>query len=141
MSIFKTKLTNYTQNFEVSKENKSLYGEVRTDFKLIEQMFHLIPSELFKNLSLKWCDPCCGNGYFSIFLYFHLFKNLTEIKSLKKRHAQVINMMTMIEINKEYQKELELLKRIYLKLIPIQLSVLTQNLLQNQSQVGSPQQL
>ena len=106
MSIFKTKLINYTQNFEVSKENKSLYGEVRTDFKLIEQMFQLIPSELFKNPSLKWCDPCSGNGYFSIFLYFHLFKNLTEIKSLKKRHEQVINMMTMIEINKEYQKDL-----------------------------------
>ena len=26
MSIFKTKLNNYTQNFHVSKENKSLYG-------------------------------------------------------------------------------------------------------------------
>ena len=106
MSIFKTKLNNYTQNFHVSKENKSLYGEVRTDFKLIEQMFNLIPNELFKNPSLKWCDPCCGNGYFSIFLYFHLFKNLTEIKSLKKKHEQIINMMTMIEINKEYQKDL-----------------------------------
>ena len=109
MSIFKTKLNNYTQNFNVSKQNKSLYGEVRTDFKLIKDMFQLIPDEILKNPSLKWCDPCCGNGYFSIFLYFQLFKNLTEIKSLKKRHVNIINMMTMVEINKEYQKELELL--------------------------------
>ena len=105
MSIFKTKLNNYTQNFHVSKKNKSLYGEVRTDFKLIKDMFQLIPDEILKNPPLKWCDPCCGNGYFSIFLYFQLFKNLTEIKSLKKRHVHIINMMTMVEINKEYQKK------------------------------------
>ena len=74
MSILNKPLKDFSQNFDVSKTNKLKYGEVRTDFKLIKQMFDLLPSELLENPGLKWCDPCCGNGYFSIYLYFQLLK-------------------------------------------------------------------
>ena len=76
-----------------------MYGEVRTDFKLIEKMFNLLPKNLLENPHLTWCDPCCGNGYFSIYLYHQLFKNLTEIKELQKRHHRIMQMLTMIELN------------------------------------------
>ena len=68
MSIINTKIHNIAQDFKVPESNKSMYGEVRTDFKLIESMFSLLPKEVFTNPNLKWCDPCCGNGYFTIYL-------------------------------------------------------------------------
>lgn len=106
MSLITQKFQDITQDFSVSKENKTHYGEVRTDFKLIRKMFNLLPKELLSNPNLKWCDPCCGNGYFSIYLYFQLLKNQTKIKALKKKHCQVIQQFTMIEINKDYKNGL-----------------------------------
>ena len=99
MSIQGSTIINYKQDFNVEKQYKSMYGEVRTDFKLIEKMFNLLPKNLLGNPRLTWCDPCCGNGYFSIYLYHQLFKNLTEIKELKKRHHRIMQMLTMIELN------------------------------------------
>jgi len=109
MSILNKQLKDFSQNFDVNKTNKLKYGEVRTDFKLIKQMFDLLPNELLENPNLKWCDPCCGNGYFSIYLYFQLLKfqkNDTKKTSLKKKH-DIINQITMIEINKEHYKVLK----------------------------------
>ena len=48
MSLKNLLLTNIKQDFNVKKENLLKYGEVRTDFKLIEIMFSLVPKELFK---------------------------------------------------------------------------------------------
>ena len=106
MSIINTKIQNIAQDFKVPDNNKSMYGEVRTDFKLIESMFSLIPKEVFSNPNLKWCDPCCGNGYFAIYLYFQLLLHQTEIKELKKRHDHIMHQITMIEINEEYKHDL-----------------------------------
>ncbi len=109
MSILNKQLKDFSQNFDVNKTNKLKYGEVRTDFKLIKQMFDLLPNELLENQNLKWCDPCCGNGYFSIYLYFQLLKfqkKNTKKTSLKKKH-DIINQITMIEINKEHYKVLK----------------------------------
>lgn len=99
MSILGSNIKDYTQDFHVENHNKSIYGEVRTDFKLIEKMFELLPKHLFQNHNLTWCDPCCGNGYFSIFLYFLLSKHFTEIKEPKKRHYHILKRLTMIELN------------------------------------------
>ena len=52
-----------------------MYGEVHTDFKLINDMFEMIPNSYFKNPNLTWLDPCAGKGYFSIILYKKLFKD------------------------------------------------------------------
>ena len=51
----------FDQSFNVPVERKSIYGEVKTDYALIEKMFKLIPTKLFENPIIKWCDPCCGS--------------------------------------------------------------------------------
>lgn len=99
MSIYKSNLTDYKQDFKVQKQYKAMYGEVRTDFALIKKMFDLIPPNIFMNPKLSWCDPCCGNGYFSIYMYHKLFQSLTEIKDPRKRHSSIIQMLTMVELN------------------------------------------
>ena len=40
MALIHKSLKDITQNFSITQENKTKYGEVRTDFKLIESMFH-----------------------------------------------------------------------------------------------------
>ena len=47
MSIKLINIDEFKQDFEVSQKNKSFYGEVRTDFKLIDKMLNLIPQSLF----------------------------------------------------------------------------------------------
>ena len=56
---------------------------VNTDFKLIRQMFELLPEKLFSNPELKWLDPCCGCGYFTMVLYKKLFMSLEKIEKSK----------------------------------------------------------
>jgi len=104
MSIYTLDLRTFKQNFDCKKENKERYGEVNTDFNLINQMLDLLPRKLFTNPKLKWLDPCAGQGYFPMVLYQRLFKSLqTKIKAPKKRHEHIIkNMIYMIEINGEH---------------------------------------
>ena len=85
-------------------ERKSTFGEVNTDFKLINKMLDLIPKKYYKNPNLKWLDPCCGKGYFTIALYKRLESSLrTIIKDPKERSQHIItNMIYMIEINTEH---------------------------------------
>lgn len=102
MSIRTININNYPQLFNVSLQNKHKYGEVNTDFKLASQILQLIPSHKFSNPKLKWLDPCCGCGYFSIVLYKFLFENI-PIENDDEKHNHIINnMMYMIEINPEH---------------------------------------
>ena len=66
------------QHLEVSEYDKHMYGEVATPYQVIEDMFELLPSEIFENPDLKWFDPCCGNGFFMEILYNRLFCGLQE---------------------------------------------------------------
>ena len=70
MSIFNINIQNifqhYKQKFNVEHFYKITYGEVRTDYSLINNMLNILPNQFFKNTQLKWFDPCCGNGYFMI---------------------------------------------------------------------------
>jgi tRNA1(Val) A37 N6-methylase TrmN6 len=101
MSIRTIDINQYPQFFNVSLQNKHKYGEINTDFKLANQILQLIPNDKFKNPKLKWLDPCCGRGYFSIALYKKLFNNL-PIKN-EEKHNHIINeMLWMIEINSEH---------------------------------------
>ena len=99
----------YKQDFDVSIENKTKYGEVRTDYALINKMFELLPQQLFENPNLKWFDPCCGNGYFMIVLFYKLYRSLkTKIGDSKIRKLHIIkNMLFMNEINIEHIKTLK----------------------------------
>lgn len=101
MSIFSLHINSFKQDF--SSKNKDSLGEVHTDFKLIENMLNLIPVKYYKNPNLKWLDPCCGRGYFTIILYKKLFRHLTVIENLELRHKHIIeNMIYMVEINFEH---------------------------------------
>ena len=91
----------FDQSFNVPLERKSTYGEVKTDYKLIEKMFNLIPKKLFKNPNIKWCDPCCGSGEFMIYLFKILYTSLQDIfpePKLRRDHI-IHNMLWMVEIN------------------------------------------
>ena len=104
MSISNIDLSTFKQNFDSLQANKEQYGEVHTDFVLINDMLKLIPLKYYKNPNLKWLDPCCGRGYFTMILYKKLFESLQGIiPDQQKRHDHIIcNMIYMIEINPIY---------------------------------------
>jgi hypothetical protein len=104
MSIRTINIEHYTQCFDINIDYKTLYGEVTTDFKLIEKMLSLIHTDAFNKPDKKWLDPCCGHGYFMIYLYKKLFRGLEVWEpNDDKRHEHIIkNMLFMIEINGEY---------------------------------------
>ena len=92
-------------------ENKKLYGEVNTPLYFVKEILALIPEFKFKNPYLKWLDPGCGTGNFSIILYFklldHLEKVIPDIESRKNYIIQ--NMIYMIELQPENVKFLKYL--------------------------------
>jgi hypothetical protein len=104
MSIKEINLDEFVQDFEVSHHNKLYYGEVRTDFILIDKILDLIPRSLYFLPYKKWLDPCCGNGYFMMCLYKRLFNTLrTSFPDKDERHTHIItNMLYMIDINDEH---------------------------------------
>jgi tRNA1(Val) A37 N6-methylase TrmN6 len=102
MSIRNLDINTYPQLFNVSLQNKHKFGEVNTDFALIYKILELIPKHKFTNPNLKWLDPCCGSGYFSIVLYKLLYKHIPIIDD-DERHTHIItNMIHMVEINPEH---------------------------------------
>tara|TARA_B110000008_G_scaffold274304_1_gene309883 strand:+ start:1516 stop:2880 length:1365 start_codon:yes stop_codon:yes gene_type:complete len=97
----------FDQSFNVPLERKEIYGEVKTDFNLIRDMFELIPGHLFKNPGIRWCDPCCGSGEFMIFLFKVLDKTI-QIQDIEERRRHIKrNMLWMIEINEYHIPTLE----------------------------------
>ena len=53
MSIFLSNINNFPQSFNVSDDNKKSFGEVTTDYNIIEKMLNLIPIKYFQNPELK----------------------------------------------------------------------------------------
>ena len=71
--------------------NKEKYGEVNTDIDLIKRMLSILPQKCYENPNLKWLDPCCGKGYFMVFLFNKLFQSLKhKIPDDKKRKAHIL---------------------------------------------------
>jgi hypothetical protein len=91
------------QDLSLNVERKLLYGEIFTPFKLINEMFDMFPDNLFLDKNKKWLDAGAGTGYFSIALYFKLFKFLsTKIPDKSKRQRHIIeNMIYMSEIQED----------------------------------------
>ena len=79
MSIFNIDLSNYQQNFSVSKEDKLEYGEIYTPFLQINKMFDLFDPIVFTDSSKKWLDLGAGLGYFMIILFERLNNGLLKI--------------------------------------------------------------
>jgi len=78
MSIQHIALSEFTQVFDVSNNNKSIFGEVHTDFSIVNKILELIPSHYYENTSLTWLDPCAGRGYFPMVLYKKLYTSLAS---------------------------------------------------------------
>ena len=108
MSISIEFLSTFKQKLISKKENKERYGEVFTNFTLIDKMLDMLPQKLFKDPNLKWLDPCAGTGYFMMKVYERLMKGLSaKKKALKKRHYHIITkQLYMIEANSEHLPEL-----------------------------------
>ena len=102
MSIQTINRENYKQELTINIDNKNNYGEIFTPFKLINDMFNMIPIEYFKDENKKWLDAGAGTGYFSIVLYWKLYDNLEyKINNNEERHEHIIkNMIFLSEINK-----------------------------------------
>ena len=94
-------------------ENEDIfYGEVNTPFSFIELMLSIIPEKFYKNPDLRWLDPGCGTGNFSIILYYKLLDGLKDIiKDIEERKRHIIeNMIYMVEIQ---SKNITVLKSIF----------------------------
>jgi len=91
------KLTKYR------KEHANTFGEVFTNFYLIEEHVSNIDSELFKSPTSTFLDPCAGFGSYSIILIEKLMEGLKEWEpNPERRYKHIIeNQIFMIEIQKE----------------------------------------
>jgi hypothetical protein len=80
---------------------KKDFGEVFTSMVLVNEMLDKLPVDVWKNSSLKWLDPCCGMGNYSIAAYLRLMEGLKdEIKDVSARKKHILeNMLYMCEIN------------------------------------------
>ena len=81
MSIQHINLSDFSQVFDVSNNNKAIYGEVHTDFSVVNKILDLIPSHYYSNPNLTWLDPCAGRGYFPMVLYKKLYYGLSSVIS------------------------------------------------------------
>ena len=109
MSIYKLNFNDYKQDLTTNIENKVNFGEIHTDFSLIEEMMDLIPEHYFENPNLKWLDPGCGFGYFSMILFKKLNRALKKVlpnDEIRKYHI-IKKMIYMVEINPEYHSFLK----------------------------------
>jgi SAM-dependent methyltransferase len=94
-------------------ENEDIfYGEVNTPFSFIELILSVIPEKFYKNPDLRWLDPGCGTGNFSIILYYKLLDGLKDvIKDSEERKRHIIEkMIYMVEIQ---SKNITVLKSIF----------------------------
>ncbi len=100
------KLTKYR------KEHADTFGEVFTDFYLIDEHISNIDSELFTDPNSTFLDPCAGFGSYSIILIEKLMDGLMDWEpNPEKRWKHIIeNQIFMVEIQKE---SCEIIQRLF----------------------------
>ena len=103
MSIEDIDIVTYKQDLTVSKQDKSMYGEILTPFSLIEDMFSMLPISAFKQKNKCWLDTGAGSGFFSMVLYHKLYEGLRDqIPTHNARHKHIIeNMIYMAELRED----------------------------------------
>lgn len=96
------------QNFDVPQERKEIYGEISTDFNIINQMLEQLPEELFQNPNIRWLDVGAGQGYFTKALFNKLYISLVPSfpDSNARRTHILTKMLYMIEINEFHAPKL-----------------------------------
>ena len=88
----------------VNKANKELYGEISTPYSFIKRMMALLPARVFRDEKLRWLDPGTGHGYFAIYLYHLLYRELSSKipdDILREKHIKE-KMIYMCELNGEH---------------------------------------
>jgi len=91
----------------VKQSKKVELGEVFTPFHLITEMLDKLPANVWKNPRLKWLDPGCGIGNFSMVVFHLLDEGLKswESNDAKRREHIIKNMIYMVEITESNVKE------------------------------------
>ncbi len=87
---------------------KEQYGDIQTDYKLINIMLDMFPSEIFSNKNNKLLDPCCCYEYFHDKLYEKLFTNIKEIDDKDKHNHIIEKMLYFKEINTYYEDKVKI---------------------------------
>lgn len=81
-------------------ENKINLGEVQTPYSIANELLNMLPSDVFINKSLKWCEPGAGRGNISIVLFNKLIQGIIPFfASIEGCKKHVLHMITLIEIN------------------------------------------
>jgi adenine-specific DNA-methyltransferase len=82
---------------------KKQFGEVFTPMALVNEMLDKLPLEVWKDKNLKWLDPCCGMGNFTIAIYLRLMESLKDkiIDNEERKKHILENMLYMCELNKK----------------------------------------
>ena len=96
----------FLEDYETDFIEKKQRGVVFTNLKVVEEVMKELPQEVWFNPSLKWLDPCCGIGNFSIYLYYRLMDSLkAKFENEEKRRKHILeNMIYMVEMNESYYK-------------------------------------
>lgn len=92
-----------TKLIKYRKEHADIFGEVFTDFYLIEEHVSNIDPELFKDPTSTFLDPCAGFGQYSIILIEKLMEGLKDWEpNPEKRWKHILeNQIFMVELQKE----------------------------------------
>jgi len=108
MNIYcKENLINYINNYEPEICDKKQKGSVFTNTNIINDMLNLLPIDVWNNPNLKWLDPCCGIGNFSIIIYYRLMDNLPiSDEEIRRKHI-IEKMLYFIELDNQYIKILK----------------------------------
>lgn len=103
MSIKIIKERDYNQNLSINPEAKLLYGEILTPFSLIDDMFDMLPKEVFSDRNKCWLDAGAGTGFFTMKLYWRLYdglKNVIKDSEARKNHI-IEKMLHLSELRDE----------------------------------------
>lgn len=82
-------------------------GQVFTPAELVDEMLDKLPSEVWSNKDLTWCDPSCGNGNFLVAIKKRLMVGLKDVIHDEKERKQYIleNMLYGVDIDPDVVKE------------------------------------
>lgn len=86
-----------------SKDKSDKHGEVFTPNELIEEMLSKLPSDIWKDKTKTFFDPCAGKGNFPICIVNRLFDNLQHtIPNEEERLKHIVEKQIYMA---EFQRE------------------------------------
>lgn len=93
----------YDRTLNMDKSTYKNSNDEPTPIDCISEMITKIPVELWSRSELSILDPCCGNGNFSIPIYFELLKHHSRKKILEE----------ILEFNDTNESRLENVRKVF----------------------------